>query len=160
VEAVLEEISSFEGTSEKILYARQWLEVNAKEETSARVALAASKWLLADTAYAPNAKDFRDLALPLRYCDRSVDSDRLLTFLEGQAEQARLRGPLVDYYRMRFHLAVGRVKWFGTEAVSSVEDDALSIDEVEDLDVRASCYAWFVRCLRDAGIGETVDDNP
>jgi len=155
---VLEQIGALEKTGERIFYARQWIRANSRENAAVTVALGAAKWLLADTGYAPNATVFRDLAMPLACRSKDEESLRLLTFLEGQSEQARVRGPLVDYFRMRSLLARAKFNWYGAEALVDLEDQALAIDEIHDLGIRAACYAWLTRAVREIGLGEVIPD--
>jgi hypothetical protein len=158
-QVVLDGLAVFAKTSERIYFLRHWIRGYFNEPGAVEVALGGVKWLLADTAYAPNATVFRDLALALVESPNTELTHRLLTFLEGQSEQARVRGPSVDYFRMRFHIATARAKWDISSAATSLEDDALAIDDISDLGVRAACYAWLVRCIRDIGLGDRLEDR-
>lgn len=146
---VLQQVEGLPTTSEKVFFIRQWLRGSSRKSFAVGVALGATRLILADTKYAPNAKVYRDLSTPLLYAKHDPDSAALLSFLQGQCAVAKGAGPVVDYFRMRFRLTRTRVRWFGEEVISELMDDALEVDAVSDLGAKAACYAWLVRCVED-----------
>lgn len=150
-EQVLAQVEALPTTSEKIFFLRSWIRGNAHKALSVGVSLGASKIILADTKYIASATVFRDLSLPLVYATEGEVSQQLMSFLQGQCVSAKMSGPLVDYFRLKFRLARARVAWYGESALSELMDDALEVDSVEDVDSRAACYAWLARCVQDIG---------
>lgn len=150
VESVLVDLGQLRATAEKTLLARIWLQAHEKSEGSVSVALAALDCVLEDTAYAPSATIFRDLARPLLWATEGEQAARLLTTLESQCPVTRKLGPVVDHFRFRFLLfRAGQIRSVG-QGVGALRDDALEISELTDIATRATCLAWLLRTLDEA----------
>lgn len=143
IPSLLTETSKLNRTSEKLSILQQWIRRNHRSPDSLTIGEAILKVVLDDPTYVPNASVFRDATLPLTGAPRSfkIVGD-LVAIIETQKTILKDTGPLVDYYRTRFHLARAEIVERKL-SLTPLDMDALELDDIADLSARASCFAWL-----------------
>jgi hypothetical protein len=158
-EALIAEASVIKRTSDRLSFLQQWIRENHRDPGALAVGRKIITTVLDDSSYAPNARVLRDATLPLAV-DHAVPADvsDIVAVVRSQGTVLKNAGPIVDYYRARFHLDRALVITGGSQSLASFEEDVLELEDEEDLTVRVSCLAWLHATILSIGLGDNCED--
>lgn len=155
---VLAATESVEDVSERLFIQRKWASKNPTRVGAITVVEAAVQDAITSASFTPNATFYREIATPLPYERDTERRRKLVAVLDGQRAVMQRQGPTVDFVRLQLCLArcdvvdgdVGR-------AVQRLENAYYTIEELTDLETRASCLAWFAGELSSLGEREALE---
>jgi hypothetical protein len=158
-DALIVEASAIKKTSDRLSFLQQWIRENHRDPNALVVGRAIIATILGDSSYSPNARVLRDATLPLAV-DQSVpvDVSDIVAVVRSQGAILKNAGPVVDYYRARFHLDRALVVSSGRQTLAPFEEDVLELEDEDDLTVRVSCLAWLHATILSIGLGSKCED--
>jgi hypothetical protein len=146
---VIRAVGAMEGTSVKLFLLRRWLIENAGEENAIDVAEHGLSLLIGETAYAPNARVYRDLASPLPYTTDESKLRKAIGRFDSQSSIVERLGPTQDYIRFQLTLARAEHRLDRSATRTRLTDIYLYASLLEDICVREECIAWLLHTLHE-----------
>ncbi len=144
---VIAEAEKLDKAGNRLYLLRQWAVENRQRDDAAEVVAHALKLAIATTAYAPNARDLRELAMPLPFVADEATARTLVATFDGQRGAVERLGPTEEYVRLLLLLAQAEQAYDLEAARKRLVDVYLLISELDDLLTRANCLAWLVATL-------------
>lgn len=155
---VIEESQKLERVEDRLLLLRQWTKVNRERADAADVVFAGLELAVKTTEYAPNARVFRELAMPLPYLARE-DCEKLISKFDSQRGGLEKHGPTEDFIRLQLILAEAESKWLLTNLTSRLIDTWEYISGIRDLEAKATCLARFLNSLAIIDPSRTLEEK-
>ena len=144
---VISEVEKLENTGERLYLLCQWVISNREHEDAYNVIDYALKLAFRTTAYAPNAKMFRDLASALPYIIDGEKVKSILAILDSQKLNIEHNGPTEDYVALQLLLSEAQAKTDFMLFKNRIVDLYLFICYIEEFDTKVNCLARFVSSL-------------
>jgi hypothetical protein len=144
---VIAEVEKIEGTSDRLFFLCHWTVVNNSRDDAIDVINYALNLTLKTTAYAPNAKIYRQLAVAL---PNISDKERVKYFIgifDSQRTAIEHLGPTEDYVRLQLILAEAEIQYDFDAARNRLNEIYLYISYISDFDSRISCMSRFSAIL-------------
>jgi len=146
---VISEVEKLEDTSERLYLLCQWVRANSKNEGAFDVIDYALKLIWETTAYAPNAKIFKDLSLALPYIDDLEKVKHIIDILDSQKKNIDHIGPTEEYVSLQLLLAESEKRISFSLFASRMEELYLYICyNITDYETKINCLAKYVSLLQ------------
>jgi hypothetical protein len=158
---VIEEAAKLARVEDRLFFLRSWALRNRRRQDAHIVVEHALTIAIRATEYTPNARDFRQLAMPLPFIADDEKRRGLVLTFDAQRGAVETRGPTVDFVRLQLLLAEaeGRTNYKGM-ANRLVETYLHVLQQVSDLSVRSECLGHFLSALtRVAGAEQLEKDE-
>jgi len=146
-EQILQEVSKFKTTTEKLFFLTKWTEINSEGEGTYKVIDYALNLMISTTAYAPNAKKYRELASPLPYIEDENNLRKLVFIFENQKDTIEKIGPTEEYVRLQIILIKAIIKYDVETAIYKCIEIKDYINKIEDLSIKTFCIANLLDSL-------------
>lgn len=165
---VLQEVSKFKNTTEKLFFLTRWSAVNKEKEDAYEVVIFALNLTIATTAYAPNAKIFSDLASPLPFMKDKEKIEDLIFKFENQTSIIEKIGPTEEY--INFQVAIMRTLFISDNlrGVYKLIDIFEYIKAIKDLSIKTLCLATLfdnvqdlkeIEDIKELSLYEEIEEN-
>jgi hypothetical protein len=145
---IIYEAEKAERASEKLFILRPWVLNNRESQDAAEVVEYALKVAISTTEYAPNARDYRELATPLPYIKDAEKLRTLIKIFDGQKGTVERFGPIEDYVRLLLTLAAAEKKIDFNACQTRLEEAYLYISDIKNLETKSICLARLVSALQ------------
>jgi len=152
-EQVINEVESFDNTTNKMFLLRQWTSENRHREDAAIVVEYALNLTIVTTAYSPNANLLKEIAMPLPYINNNDKCNQLIHCIDAQKSAIEKIGPTEDYVELQIILAHAEIKLNFEASSNRLIDIYLFVSEIKDLSVKTTCLAYLYASLA------TIDVN-
>lgn len=147
---IISTAQKMERASEQLYLLRSWVTKNREALDVADVVEFGLQVAIASTDYAPNARDFRELATPLPYIENIERRKHLISIIDGQKGNIERWGPTEEYIRIMLTLGIAE-KEIDTEAcINRFIEAYLYSSDINDLSTKSACLARIISALVEA----------
>lgn len=152
-------LTRFEDIEEKhqLFIAKQWLKRRRKDPEAYKVAEYALTVTLRDLARPPRIQDFREIAVALPYITDIEQSQNLVKRIKAQVATQLSFGTNVESVRLRIALIRATHIVDPTGSESDLIDLFTEIYDIEEVSIRAACWAWMLYGVQKLSDPEAVD---
>jgi hypothetical protein len=148
-----------EDLSFSLLMAKTWLHSNKKHIETPIVANAALDFMLANAQRTPRLADLIDIARPLPYIADLEQRKGLCDRLETQYRTLGHHGTSIESVRLRMQLYRSRYVIDATATELALINLHLEIHSLDELSIRATCWAWMLFHLSTFDNSEQLEKN-
>ena len=157
---VLEATDSVEDVGERLYIQRKWAARNPKRPGAILVVQAAVQDAITSASFTPNATFYREISTPLPFEENAEARRKLVAILDGQRAVIQRQGPTVDFVRLELCLArCDVVDGDAQRAAQRLENAYYTIEDLSDVETKASCLAWFAGELASLGERAVIDER-
>lgn len=104
--------------------------------------------IVKDSTYTPKAKDYADLAAPLRYQDGDNEKlKNLVARFDGQIGLVRGASVTRDWVRLNISIAYAEFKYAPEAACARLLESYYDVSQVANVEIQAECYARLFYAL-------------
>lgn len=146
-ERIIAEAGKMERASEQLYLLRSWVMKNRESPDAADVVDFGLNIAIANTDYAPNARDYRELSTPIPYITDPEKKKRLISMINGQKATIERLGPIEDYVRIMVILALAEKDKDTSTCLDCFIEAYLYTSDLEDLSTKSSCLARISSAL-------------
>jgi hypothetical protein len=143
-------IDQWENPGDRIYVMRIWTTTNRRREDAAEVVEHALDTIIKTTEFAPNAKIYRELAMPLPYMPSLETAKKLVARFDGIKGIIEPAGPTEEYVWIQLLLAAAEARYDKDAARNRFIDTYLYIGELKDLATKTACTARLASALQRA----------
>ncbi|MEE4158946.1 hypothetical protein V2I75_16815 [Pseudomonas viridiflava] len=105
--------------------------------------------IIKDSTYLPKAKDYADLAAPLRYLENSIDElIGLVARFDGQSGLIKISSVTRDWVRLSASLAYIETKFDKEAAYNRLLNTYYDVCELSNYEIQSECYARLLYALK------------
>jgi hypothetical protein len=141
---VISEVEKLDSTTEKLFLLRQWALTNYNNEDALEVTEYALRITIRTTDYAPNARVFREIAVPLSHASDHNKAKMLIGMLDSQRPLIEAVGPTEEFVWLALILALAESKYNSVAAGNRIIEAYYYIANITELEVRTTCLARLV----------------
>lgn len=106
--------------------------------------------IIKDSSYLPKAKDYADLAAPLKYFDADLDRlAELITRFNGQSGLIKNASVSRDWVRLSTTLAYAEAKFSPESAYERILNSYYDVCQLTNQEIQTECYARLLYALKD-----------
>lgn len=145
---VIELLGEWENPADQIFVMRVWAVENRRNKDAYQVVNHALDTLIRATEFAPNAKVYRELAMPLPYLEQQEIAKALVARFDGIKASVALLGPTEEYVWLQLLLAGAESKYDEEAAANRFTDIYLSASDTKDLATKTACMARLTSMLQ------------
>jgi hypothetical protein len=146
-ERIIAEAEKMERASEQLYLLRSWVMNNRESPDAADVVDFGLNIAIATTDYAPSARDYRELSVPLPYISDPEKKKRLISKINGQKATIERLGPIEDYVRIIVILALAEKDNDTSSCLDCFIEAYLYTSDLDDLSTKSSCLARISSAL-------------
>jgi hypothetical protein len=145
---VISLIDKWEKPADRIYVMRIWTNTNRDRSDAAEVVNHALDTVIATTDFAPNARVYRELAMPLPQVVPTETARLLVARFDGVKALIESTGPTEEYVRLQLLLAATENSYAQEAAVNRFTDIYYSISYLKDLATKTACMARLTATLQ------------
>lgn len=141
-------LGKWENPADRIFMMRLWAADNRSKEDAHQMVSQALDTIIQTTEFAPNAKIYRELAMPLPYIKSAETAKALVARFDGIKASVEPVGPTEEYVWLQLLLAETESKYDEGAAINRFTDIYLSTSYLKDLTTKTACAARLVSILQ------------
>lgn len=154
----LAQMQELEKPADRIYLMRIWTKTNRRRQDAGEVVDHALDTIVKTTEFAPNAKVYRELAMPLPYIPSLETAKRLVARFDGIKDNVEPAGPTEEYVWLELLLAAAEARYDKEAARHRFAEVYLYIAERKELATKTGCMARLVSTLQRADPNREYDD--
>jgi len=141
-------LGKWENPMDRIFVMRVWAADNRRKGDAHQMVSHALDMIIQTTEFAPNAKVYRELAMPMPYIQSFETAKALVARFDGIKASVELVGPTEEYVWLQLLLAATEAKYDENAAINRFTDIYLSTSYLKDLATKTACTARLVSILQ------------
>jgi len=154
---VIAMIDQWENPADRIYVMRIWAITNRHRADAAQVVQHALDTIVKTTEFAPNAKIYRELAMPLPRVPDADTAKALVARFDGVKALIEPVGPTEEFIRLQLLLAATEHRYAPGSAMNRFTDIFYSISYLKDLSTKTACLARLNSTLQTTDPNRTYD---
>lgn len=145
---VLTHVHKFAKATDRIFFLRQWCVRNRRDSRAGEISLEALRLIIKTTEYTPNARDIRQISMPLPFITDDAVAAELLKSLDAQRGSVEKYGPTIDYVRLQCLMAEAEIKRDHKRARDRIVEIYYYIcGQVVDISTKVEAFAYVLSAL-------------
>jgi archaellum biogenesis ATPase FlaH len=143
----IKEVEMLESTTDRLFLLRLWAMENRERDDAFEVVDYALKLIKRTMPYAPNARDYRQIATPLPFITDKSKAKQFVSSFDSQKGNIQYLGPSEDYVRLQLLLAQTESRYDFDAAYDRIVEVYIYISTLADLATKAACLARLFAAL-------------
>jgi|GEM_PF-3904982 len=132
----------------KLYVYKRWLEKHKRDKNA---------WIIVDKALdlivkggenSPKIRDLREISVILPHVQDQAQLEKLLVRIQTQKNLLKLHGTSEESVRLEMLLLLGKNTFDSEQVKLDLIDLYISVNDIEDISVRATCLAWMLNYLK------------
>lgn len=141
---VINEVEKMDSPKDKMYLLRQWTSIIRKRADIAEVVDFALKLAIRTREYTATARDYLQLATPLRYIEDTHQLATLVASFDAQRGSAEKLGPTEDFIQLQLVIATAETAISKDSADKRVLEVYYSISAITDPELQGTCLALLL----------------
>jgi hypothetical protein len=145
---VITMLDMWEKPSDRIYVMRIWASQNRRKPDAGQIIAHAIETIIKTTEYSPNAKVYRELAMPLPFLPDNDVAKALVNKFDIVKSLIQAAGPTEEYVWLQLLISAAEYKYAKDLATTRFSDIYLLISELNDLTTKTACLARLSSMLK------------